>query len=399
MAKVRMIVGVSGSRHDGEPWPPAGEILECPEWEAQDLINGGNAVKVGDEDVAHVGETVPASVPPGSKGEGRVTEGKASPEEIMTGHPADEAAAVRAAEDQHGGRAAAEGDQTHRVSGLREHAGDPRPDSQILAEDYDPAEIERIDLGKTTMGRAKDKPAGARRKQREEAVRETARLRAGDRESALRYAAEGGISGAPGAEVPALAEGDDPYVHGPGVRPDSQVEAELGTRGEDGSYLEPEMTDLEKAEFESRGQGYTRPAEVRDSPSPGQPSGRPRARPTAASTVNTGAVGKGEGTTGAATTGEEDAAVTDLASKESATGASAGEVVVAGDGEDKSEHKVTATSESPISVTKDDGSDAPPPSATKQEWVDYAVSKRGADVHEASAMTKADLMSRYGGRL
>jgi hypothetical protein len=42
---------------------------------------------------------------------------------------------------------------------------------------------------------------------------------------------------------------------------------------------------------------------------------------------------------------------------------------------------------------------APGPSAPKQAWIDYAVRVQGADVHAAGAMTKADLMSRYGGRL
>lgn len=42
---------------------------------------------------------------------------------------------------------------------------------------------------------------------------------------------------------------------------------------------------------------------------------------------------------------------------------------------------------------------APGPSAPKQAWIDYAVNVHGADVHAASQMTKADLMSRYGGRL
>jgi hypothetical protein len=40
----------------------------------------------------------------------------------------------------------------------------------------------------------------------------------------------------------------------------------------------------------------------------------------------------------------------------------------------------------------------PAPSGPKQSWVDYAVSQ-GATADEAAAMTKADLMSRYGGRL
>lgn len=43
--------------------------------------------------------------------------------------------------------------------------------------------------------------------------------------------------------------------------------------------------------------------------------------------------------------------------------------------------------------------EAPGPSAPKQAWIDYAVDVHGADVHAAGSMTKADLMSRYGGRL
>jgi hypothetical protein len=42
--------------------------------------------------------------------------------------------------------------------------------------------------------------------------------------------------------------------------------------------------------------------------------------------------------------------------------------------------------------------EAPGPSAPKQAWIDYAVST-GAGPDTAAAMTKADLMSRYGGRL
>ena len=41
---------------------------------------------------------------------------------------------------------------------------------------------------------------------------------------------------------------------------------------------------------------------------------------------------------------------------------------------------------------------APAPSAPKQTWIDFAVSQ-GATPEEAASMTKADLMSRYGGRL
>jgi len=42
--------------------------------------------------------------------------------------------------------------------------------------------------------------------------------------------------------------------------------------------------------------------------------------------------------------------------------------------------------------------EAPGPSAPKQAWIDYAIST-GASPDAAAAMTKADLMSRYGGRL
>jgi hypothetical protein len=41
---------------------------------------------------------------------------------------------------------------------------------------------------------------------------------------------------------------------------------------------------------------------------------------------------------------------------------------------------------------------APGPADLKAAWVDYAVSQ-GTDRGQAEAMTKADLMSRYGGRL
>jgi hypothetical protein len=41
---------------------------------------------------------------------------------------------------------------------------------------------------------------------------------------------------------------------------------------------------------------------------------------------------------------------------------------------------------------------APAPHQNKQAWIDWAISQ-GADPDTANAMTKADLMSRYGGRL
>jgi hypothetical protein len=395
-----MLAGVSGSRHDGEPWPPAGETIAVPDWEAHDLVTGGNAVYEDDDlPVAHVGETVPASAPPGTEGQGRVFEGEASAGEVMTGHPADEAAEVRAAKDQHGLRGADEGAQTHRVSGLRANVDDPRPDSQILAEDYSPEEIERIDLGKSTMSGAKAAPAGQRRKDREAAQAEIAGRRQAERNSALRYATEGGITGAPGSEVPA----GEAFPYAEGVRPASQVEAEeaIGARNEAGEDVtEPGtegMSDLERAEFGSRVPGYTRPEEIRDEPAPGQPSLEPV---PGAGTATAGTGSKARDTKAEARTADETKG---------------------------GRHRVTAASESPISVSEEGravkpedaeparagatelndeakaeaagNENAPAPSATKQEWADYAVREHGMDVHEAGAMTKADLMSRFGGRL
>jgi hypothetical protein len=58
---------------------------------------------------------------------------------------------------------------------------------------------------------------------------------------------------------------------------------------------------------------------------------------------------------------------------------------------------VTGTVTGRVTGTVDSADDAPPASASKQDWVAYAVS-RGAGEHDAGSMTKADLMSRYGTR-
>jgi hypothetical protein len=42
--------------------------------------------------------------------------------------------------------------------------------------------------------------------------------------------------------------------------------------------------------------------------------------------------------------------------------------------------------------------ESPKPGDPKQDWINYAIGQ-GADEAAAEAMTKADLMSRYGGRL
>jgi len=45
---IRMLWNMSAGRHDGRVWPPAGADFEVPDWEGEDLVNGGNAIKVAD---------------------------------------------------------------------------------------------------------------------------------------------------------------------------------------------------------------------------------------------------------------------------------------------------------------------------------------------------------------
>ena len=52
----------------------------------------------------------------------------------------------------------------------------------------------------------------------------------------------------------------------------------------------------------------------------------------------------------------------------------------------------------PAKAAEPDVPEPPRPSDPKQDWVDYAAD-RGMDPDKAAAMSKADLMSRYGGRL
>lgn len=49
----------------------------------------------------------------------------------------------------------------------------------------------------------------------------------------------------------------------------------------------------------------------------------------------------------------------------------------------------------PAEQTTGDGLKRPPVNASKDEWVGYAVSQ-GASVDDADAMTKADLIEKYG---
>ena len=49
-----MFSNMTSGRHDGRVWPPAGVDFEVPDWEGEDLVNGGNAVKVADSPGAGV---------------------------------------------------------------------------------------------------------------------------------------------------------------------------------------------------------------------------------------------------------------------------------------------------------------------------------------------------------
>lgn len=298
--KVRMVVGVSGYRHDGEKWPPVGSELTVPDWEADDLIRGGNAVAADEDRETHDGERVPAWTPAGTE----VSARPASAEEVMTGLPAG-----------------------HEVTARH----DPRPPSQVLAEDYDEGERERIDAGETAVADADDKPAGERAEGRAKARKEVAGRRHADRQRALAYA-EDGISGAPGSEVPAH-EGKAP-VQPEGVRPLSQVEAEDAGRAADES-------DWAVAERESRM--------------------APEGDNQVTSRENVAAGPEVRTAHGGSEAGDKDS----------------------GHGV---EHVMAPVAETPA------------PGDPKQAWVDYAVAS-GAGPDEAAAMTKADLMSRYGGRL
>lgn len=46
---IRMLMSMSGSRHDNQDWPPYGECIDVPEWEGEQLIRGGNA-ELADEE-------------------------------------------------------------------------------------------------------------------------------------------------------------------------------------------------------------------------------------------------------------------------------------------------------------------------------------------------------------
>lgn len=88
--KVRMLVGVSGYRHDGERWPPPGGVIEVPDWEAGDLIRGQNAVPHDQDDdktalpAPVVSESRPASQIEAEEG-ARDEPAEAAPEHVTAG--------------------------------------------------------------------------------------------------------------------------------------------------------------------------------------------------------------------------------------------------------------------------------------------------------------------------
>lgn len=43
MPVIRMLTDMTGSRHDGLPWPGYHGLIDVPEWEAQQLVGGRNA--------------------------------------------------------------------------------------------------------------------------------------------------------------------------------------------------------------------------------------------------------------------------------------------------------------------------------------------------------------------
>lgn len=214
-----------------------------------------------------------------------------------------------------------------------------------LAEQPTPGHPSKLDPRPATQIEAEAEGAEERAEAADEARQRSAQVRSAERESAEAYA-EAGILGAPGSEVPDLYDGDEAqYPAAEGVRPASQVEAEAGVYED-------------RAENEAKASRDGRRASRKPGPA---------------------AKGKDEG---------------DLDEPAPATGFVVGSADdPAGEQGSRAPEHVTA----PVMVDAP-SPDSPSPGSPKQEWVDYAVSQ-GADVHAAGGMTKADLMSRYGGRL
>lgn len=51
MAVIRMLMTFSGGRYDGRDWPPYNGLIDVPQWEAEQLIGGGNAEPATEEEL------------------------------------------------------------------------------------------------------------------------------------------------------------------------------------------------------------------------------------------------------------------------------------------------------------------------------------------------------------
>ena len=96
--RIRMLIAISGGRHDDRPWPPAGAEIDVPDHEGQDLLRAGHAVYVAPS----------APVPPPVETARVVSEGAATaagpvPRETVPPGPSqaelDDAKAGQAAQD------------------------------------------------------------------------------------------------------------------------------------------------------------------------------------------------------------------------------------------------------------------------------------------------------------
>lgn len=120
--KVRMLVGVSGSRHDGRPWPVAGSEITVPGWEAEDLIRAQIAVDAGQaDDEPEVPEPAVSDSRPQSQIDGEaLAAAQYQPERPLPVPPPEVSPLAE-------------------VSGVAEVAGSPEPEPEQAAEPEQPA--------------------------------------------------------------------------------------------------------------------------------------------------------------------------------------------------------------------------------------------------------------------
>lgn len=56
---IQMLSNMTSGRHDGRLWPAPWTDFEVPDWEGEDLVFGGNAIKVSDSAEETVEEQAP----------------------------------------------------------------------------------------------------------------------------------------------------------------------------------------------------------------------------------------------------------------------------------------------------------------------------------------------------